>query len=195
MRTRLRPLDGSFLRVETPNAHMHVGWSAVFEVHPDRPRPSAIALRESVLARLHLVPRFRQRLGFPLPGFGEPFWIDDTGFDVSNHVVSLTDEDQAISFSTFRALTNAALSVPLDRKRPLWQVLLVPCLEDGRVGMVAKLHHAMVDGLAAVDLALLLFDSDPDAGEVATLEEWRPAPAPRRLGLGVGGGVGYTTQP
>ena len=194
MRARLRPLDGSFLRVETPNAHMHVGWSAVFEPHPGRPRPNSIALRESVLARLHLVPRFRQRLGFPLPGFGEPFWIDDAGFDIEHHVVSLTDEDQPVSFDTFRALTNAALSVPLDRKRPLWQVLLVPCLENGRVGMVAKLHHAMVDGLAAVDLALLLFDSDPDAGQMASLEEWSPAPAPGRLELAMEAAAGHTAD-
>jgi diacylglycerol O-acyltransferase len=183
MRPRLRPLDGSFLRVETPNAHMHVGWSAVFEPHSGRPRPDAVALRESVLSRLPLVPRFRQRLGFPLPGFGEPFWIDDANFDISHHVVSLTGDDQPVTLDTFHALTDAALSVPLDRKRPLWQVLLVPCLEDGRVGMVSKLHHAMVDGLAAVDLALLLFDSEPDAGEMASLEEWRPAPAPGRLEL------------
>ena len=62
MPSRLTPLDGSFLRLETPNAHMHVAWSGLFEPHPDLPRPTVEALREKVAARLDRVPRFRQRL-------------------------------------------------------------------------------------------------------------------------------------
>jgi diacylglycerol O-acyltransferase / wax synthase len=183
VRPRLRPLDGSFLRVETRNAHMHVGWSAIFETHPQRPRPDVQSLRESIVARLRLAPRFRQRLAFPPPGFGEPFWIDDPDFDVAQHVLELTGPDESISLQSFRALSDAALSVPLDRKRPLWQVLLLPQLEDGRVGMVAKLHHAMADGLAAVDFALLLFDATPDAVHPEAPDDWRPGPAPGRLEL------------
>src|SRR5207248_9196592 len=101
------------------------------------------------LGRLHLAPRFRQRLAFPPPGFGEPFWVDDTSFDISRHVVALSDDDEPLSLASFGSLTDAAFSVPLDRKRPLWQMVLAPRLEDGRVGMVAKLHHAMADGLEA----------------------------------------------
>ncbi|HET8672084.1 MAG TPA: wax ester/triacylglycerol synthase family O-acyltransferase [Thermoleophilaceae bacterium] len=189
MRPRLRPLDGSFLRVETRNAHMHVGWSAIFETHPDRPRPDVQSLRENIVARLRLAPRFRQRLAFPPPGFGEPFWIDDPDFDVAQHVFELTGPEEGISLSSFRALSDAALSVPLDRKRPLWQVLLVPRLEDGRVGMVTKLHHAMADGLAAVDFAVLLFDATPDAVRPEP-DDWRPGPAPGRLELAMEAAAG-----
>ena len=60
MHSRLTSLDGSFLRLETPNAHMHVAWSGLFEPHPDLPRPTVEALREKVAARLDKVPRFRQ---------------------------------------------------------------------------------------------------------------------------------------
>lgn len=183
MRTRLRPLDGSFLRVETPNAHMHVGWSALFAPHPERSRPSAEALSESIAGRLHLAPRFRQRLAFPPPPFSEPFWVDDAGFDLSRHVIALTGADEPVSLPSFHALTDAALSTPLCRERPLWQILLVPRLEDGGVGMIAKLHHAMVDGLAAVDMALLLFDSTPEAPEGAPIVEWEPDPHPGRIQL------------
>jgi WS/DGAT/MGAT family acyltransferase len=190
MRPRLRPLDGSFLRVETPNAHMHVGWCALFEPHPDRDRPTVDSLRESILGRLHLAPRFRQRLAFPPPGFGEPFWVDDTSFDISRHVVALSDDDQPLSLASFGSLTDAAFSVPLDRKRPLWQMVLAPRLEDGRVGMVAKLHHAMADGLAAVDFAVLVFDSSPDPVHAEPGEEWRPKPTPGRLELGVEAAAG-----
>jgi diacylglycerol O-acyltransferase / wax synthase len=190
MRPRLRPLDGSFLRVETPNAHMHVGWCALFEPHCDRARPDLVSLRESILARLHFAPRFRQRLAFPPPGFGEPFWVDDTSFDISRHVLPLAEEDEPLSLSSFSALADAALSVPLDRKRPLWQVMLAPALEDGRIGMVAKLHHAMADGLAAVDFAVLLFDSSPDPVFAEPGEEWRPTPEPGRLELAVEAAAG-----
>jgi diacylglycerol O-acyltransferase / wax synthase len=192
MRTRLRPLDGSFLRVETPNAHMHVGWSALFQPHPDRPRPTAASLSESIATRLHLTPRFRQRLAFPPPPFDEPFWVDDTSFDLCHHVVTLTSPDEPVSLSSFFALTDAAFSTPLDKKRPLWQVLLVPQLEDGRVGMIAKLHHAMVDGLAAVDIALLLFDSTPDAPDTTSVGDWEPDPHPGRVQLALEAAVDTT---
>jgi diacylglycerol O-acyltransferase / wax synthase len=194
MRPRLRPLDGSFLRVETPNAHMHVGWSALFEPHAELPRPDVASLRESIFARLHLMPRFRQRLAFPPPGFGEPFWVDDTSFDISQHVLELTDPREPVGMSNFHALVDAEFSVPLDRKRPLWQVLLVPTLEDGRVGMVAKLHHAMADGLAAVSFAVLLFDSTPDPPRPEPREQWRPAPTPGRLELAAEAAAGTASD-
>ena len=82
MATRLTSLDGSFLRLETANAHMHVAWSGLFEPHPDLPRPTVEALREKVAARLDRVPRFRQRLAFPPLRLAEPCWVDDPGFDV-----------------------------------------------------------------------------------------------------------------
>lgn len=190
MRPRLRPLDGSFLRVETPNAHMHVGWSALFEPHPRRARPDAPSLCESIDARLRLAPRFRQRLAFPPPGFGEPFWVDDPDFDITQHVLELTTPGEAVSLASFAALSDAALSVPLDRKRPLWQVLLVPRLEDGRIGMVAKVHHAMADGLGAVEFALLLFDGTPDAVHPEAPDHWHAPPAPGRLELAVEAAAG-----
>jgi diacylglycerol O-acyltransferase / wax synthase len=188
VRPRLAPLDGSFLRVETPNAHMHVGWAAVFRPHPGRPRPTVEALRRSVDVRLHLTPRFRQRLAFPLPGFGEPFWVDAPDFEVGSHVTALTSDDDPVSLDTFHMLTDAAFSTPLDRGRPLWHVYLVPRLEDGRVGMLAKLHHAMVDGLSAVELGLLLLDSEPDAPvppEPEPSERWLPARVPGQISLAV----------
>ncbi|HEX8855147.1 MAG TPA: wax ester/triacylglycerol synthase family O-acyltransferase [Thermoleophilaceae bacterium] len=188
MRPRLAPLDGSFLRVETPNAHMHVGWCAVFRPHPDRPRPSVEMLRRSVAGRLHLTPRFRQRLAFPPPGFGEPFWVDAPDFDAGSHITALTCDDDAVSFETFHMLTDAALSTPLDRGRPLWHVYLVPRLEDERVGMVAKLHHAMVDGLSAVELGLLLLDTERDAPlppPPEPSERWLPSRVPGQISLAV----------
>src|SRR6476661_3919264 len=159
---RLSPLDGSFLRLDSPQSHMHVGFSAVFAAPSGRPRPSVEALRERAPGRLHEVPWSRWRLD-PAPlGLSEPRWIDDARFDLAAHIVALTQPDDRVSAAGFDALRSTVLSAPLDRSRPLWQIFLVPQLEDGRIGMVGKIHHALVDGLAALQIVNLVLDPDPD---------------------------------
>ena len=155
---RLSALDGSFLRLDTHQSPMHVGWSAVFAAPGDRPRPTVQALRERAARRLHEVPWSRWRLaGAPL-GLSEPRWIEDAGFDLDAHVVQLTGAGDPVTGESFETLRSAVLSAPLDRSRPLWQVFLVPRLEDGRVGMIGKIHHALVDGMAALRIARLFVD-------------------------------------
>lgn len=192
MPERLSSLDGSFLRVETENAHMHVAWCALLEPPEGGRGPELEALRASVEARLDRTPRFRRRLRFPPPGMGEPFWVDDEAFDIDLHVVRLCDPDDRPDARRLSALCDRALSEPLDRERPLWKVYLAPRLDDGRAAMVAKIHHALVDGRSAVEVALLLFDVTPDA-EPAPVARWRPEPEPgtARLALGAltGGAV------
>ena len=175
--TRLSSLDGSFLRLETPNAHMHVAWSGLFEPPAGLPRPTVEALRAKVGTRLARVPRFRQRLAFPPLRLAEPSWVDDLAFDVADHVTALTGGDEPVPAEQFRRLTDATLSEPLDRARPLWHLYLAPRLADGRTGVVFKMHHALVDGKSAVELALLLFDLTPDA-QPEPEDEWRPVPPP-----------------
>jgi len=184
MADRLTALDGSFLRVETPNAHMHVAWSGLFQPDPDAPRPTAEALRGKLAARLARAPRFRQRLAFPPLRLSEPSWVDYPEFDVATHVTALGDPDVPVALDRFHEFADATLSKPLDRSRPLWHAYLVPRLEDGRVGLVFKMHHALVDGKSAVELALLLFDLEPEPAP-ETAEQWRPSrpPGAARLAL------------
>lgn len=174
---RLSPLDASFLEVESPTAHMHVGWAAAFSPPEDGPAPSFERLRDHIASRLCLAPRYRQRLA-PVPlGLNDPVWIDDSRFDVSRHVLraphpELTD------------VVDMVMSTQLPRDRPLWEVWIADRLADGRLGVVGKVHHCMVDGLAAVELGALLLDPTPEAPpRDRRTEGWRPAPAPRRLGL------------
>ncbi len=165
---RLSALDGSFLRLETQQSHMHVGWSACFAAPSEgRPRPTVEALRERARGRLHEVPWARWKLdGAPL-GLTEPRWIDDARFDLGAHIVALTAPEDPVSAETFEVLRSTVLSAPLDRSRPLWQVLLVPRLADGRVGMVGKIHHALVDGIAALQITSLFIDSEPEVASRA----------------------------
>ena len=182
--TRLTSLDGSFLRVETQNAHMHVAWSGLFEPGPGLPRPSLEALCAKVGSRLRRVPRFRQRLAYPPLRLAEPCWVDDLEFDVARHVTAQGASGVPTSRTEFAEFTDAVLSEPLDRARPLWHLYLVPLLEDGRAGVIFKMHHALVDGKSAVELALLLFDLEPDAAPEPE-DGWRPArpPSAARLAL------------
>ena len=181
MAERLSAFDGSFLRVETANAHMHVAWSASFRVAPGRPRPSLARLRRHIEARLELVPRFRTRLAYPPPGMGEPFWVGDPDFDVSRHVLELGMPNSELDDRRFAFLCDRVLSEPLARNRPLWEIRLAPRLQGGRCGLLARVHHALVDGKSALEVALLLFDSDPDAAPAppGTLAGRPPPPGPR----------------
>jgi diacylglycerol O-acyltransferase len=194
MASRLTSLDGSFLRLETENAHMHVAWSGLFDPHPELPRPTVEALRDKVAARLDRAPRFRQRLAFPPMRLAEPSWVDDPGFHVSNHVTAVGDTGAALTLARFGQLTDGVLSKALDRARPLWQVQLVPRLEDGRAGLIFKMHHALVDGRSAVELALLLFDLTPDPGPEPP-SSWTPAPPPSAARLALDAFASNTLEP
>jgi diacylglycerol O-acyltransferase len=176
-RARLSPLDASFLRVETPTAHMHVAWKGRFRPRPGGRAVGLEALRASVGARLRHAERFRQRLAYPPGGLAEPVWVDDERFVVADHVVPLGEPDETLALNRFDELTDQVLSQPLDRTRALWRVHLAPRLQDGTVGVVMKVHHAMVDGKSAVELALLLLDADPDA-PVPEVQDWNPRPPP-----------------
>ena len=140
-------------------------------------RPCASGRR----ARLHEVPWCRWRLD-PAPwGLSEPRWVDDAEFDLTAHIVALTHPDDPVSFAGFEALRSAVLSAPLDRSRPLWQISLVGQLEGGRVGMVGKIHHALVDGLAALQIVNLILDPEPDVASQPPVP-WQPRGRPGRAG-------------
>ena len=160
---------------------MHVGFSAVFAAPSGRPRPSVEALRERAAGRLHEVPWCRWRLDPSPLGLSEPRWIDDVRFDLTPTSWRSRRRRTAVSHASFEALRSAVLSAPLDRSRPLWQIFLVPQLEDGRVGMVGKIHHALVDGLAALQIVSLILDPEPDVASQPPVA-WQPRGRPGRVG-------------
>lgn len=184
---RLSPVDASFLQLESAQAHMHVAWSAVFSPPNGGAAPSIEDIRARVTARLGWVPRCRQRLLSAPLGLAEPRWVDDETFDVAAHVVALTKPDDPVEPQRFAALRDELLSTPLDRRRPLWQLHVVPRLADGRFAVVGRVHHAMADGAAALQIALLTIDIDGDAGSGAdpAVAPWQaeapPTPLQRAL--------------
>jgi WS/DGAT/MGAT family acyltransferase len=167
---RLSALDASFLDVETTSAHMHVGWAAAFDPPEEGSAPSFEQLRDHISRRLHRAPRYRQRLADVPLGVSRPVWVDDDRFDLDHHVRRAETGD-------LLELAGTVLSTPLGRDRPLWEMWIADGLDDGRIGVVGKAHHCMVDGIAAVELAALLLDPEPEPSPEPT-QPWRPAPAP-----------------
>jgi WS/DGAT/MGAT family acyltransferase len=158
---------------------MHVGWATTFRPPKDRPRPTFDDLFEHLESRLSRGRRFRQRLARVPLGLNAPLWIDDERFDAARHI------ERARS-STLTEVIDDCLSHQLDRERPLWQLCVADHLDDGRIGVVGKVHHCMVDGIAAVELAALLLDATPEP-EPPSPDRWRPGPTPAAISRLAGG--------
>ena len=188
---RLTATDASFLAQEGPAAHMHVGAVMIFAGHP----PAYDDLADHVRERLHLVPRFRQKLAFPPLETGRPLWIDDPCFNLEYHVRH-TALPAPGSEEQLRALAARLHSQALDRTKPLWEIWLVQGLEGGRFALLSKSHHALVDGISGVDLVTVLFDLQPVAAEVEHPgTPWRPRSSPSRLDMAARGVRGLVGLP
>jgi diacylglycerol O-acyltransferase / wax synthase len=182
---RLSSIDASFLHQEGPASHMHIGGLLAFQGPP----PDFEAFLDHIRSRLHLVPRYRQKLATPPLESGNPLWVDDPCFNLEYHVRHAAlpapgSEEQLLQ------MVARIFSQPLDRSRPLWENWLVEGLEGGRFALISKTHHSLVDGVAGVDLATVLFDAEanPAPAEGSTdLEPWQPHPEPSTAELVLGG--------
>jgi diacylglycerol O-acyltransferase len=171
---RLSPLDASFLHQESPESHMHVGGPAVFA----GPAPTFDAFIEQIRGRLHLVPRYRQKLASTALDRGRPVWVDDSTFDIARHVRHAVLPAPG-GWEELCALTARIYSERLDRARPLWELWFVDGMADGHFALVSKSHHALIDGSSGVDLATVLLDVEPNPPAVAPpTAPWRPQPEP-----------------
>jgi diacylglycerol O-acyltransferase / wax synthase len=179
--SRLTSLDASFLEAESATAHMHVGWAALFSPPAEAPPPRFEELREHINSRLGRAPRYRQKLASVPFGLTDPVWVDDSDFDIDRHV-------RHASGAQWSDTVDAAMSSPLVHGRPLWEVWIADGLDDGRTGLVGKVHHCMVDGLAAVELAALLLDPTPEPLE-SEPDSWEARQAPDGISLLLGGVV------
>ncbi|MFL5910982.1 MAG: WS/DGAT/MGAT family O-acyltransferase [Gaiellaceae bacterium] len=165
-------VDASFLHQEQTSSHMHVGAGTIFEGPP----PTLDEFLEHLESRLHLVPRYRQKLAFPPLQTGRPFWVDDPNFNLEYHVRH-TALPHPGGLEQLRLLASRIFSQRLDRSKPLWEMWLVQGLSRNRFALITKTHHAMIDGISGVDLASVLFDLDPVPTKLEP-EPWTPAPPP-----------------
>ncbi|MFL5819710.1 MAG: WS/DGAT/MGAT family O-acyltransferase [Solirubrobacteraceae bacterium] len=187
---RLTAVDASFLHNEGDASHMHVGGITVFEGPP----PAVDDFLDHIRSRLHLVPRYRQKLAVPPLETGRPLWIDDPTFNLEYHVRH-TALPEPGDEAKLLALTARIFSQRLDRSKPLWETWFVEGLADNRFALITKTHHALIDGIAGVDLATVLFDLSPVPQPVeGGGREWQPHREPSGPELVVGGVRGLIGQ-
>lgn len=169
---RLSVLDAEFLHVEDGVAHMHIAGVSVFEgAHPELSELVAM-----MAAKLHRIPRYRQRVRSVPFELGRPVWVDDPHFDLRYHVrhtaLPAPGADEQL-----RALMARLMGQELDRNRPLWEIWLVEGLDGGGWALISKVHHCLVDGVSGVDLLSIVLDPEPEVVLPAP-EPWVPAPEP-----------------
>ena len=169
---RLSVLDAEFLHVEDGVAHMHIAGLSIFE----GPCPELAELTEAMATKLHLIPRYRQRIRTVPFELGRPIWVDDPHFDLEYHVrhtaLPAPGDDRAL-----RELMAWLMSEELDRDRPLWEIWLVEGMADDRWALVSKVHHCMVDGVSGADLLSVVLDVEPQPN-LPEAQPWSPTPEP-----------------
>ncbi len=172
---RLSALDATFLHLEDEGpTHMHVASVMLFEGDP----PRYVDLVRAIEERLHLVPRYRQRLAEVPLGQGRPVWVDDPHFNVRYHLRH-TALPAPGNENQLKNLAGRLFGQQLDRAKPLWEVWLVEGVEGGRFALISKTHHALVDGVSGVDITTVMFDASPDPAPVPPPERrWVPRPPP-----------------
>lgn len=174
-------LDASYLELEHPGLPMHIGSVATFDGAPLRDERGRIRLgdlRHHIEARLELLPRFRQ-IAVPAPlRPGRWMWVDAPDFDIADHVRAASVPSPGDEAALLRRCADIHAEL-LPRDRPLWQLYLMDGLADGRVAIVEKAHHTLVDGVAGVDVTMVLMDAQPQPlprSRVGT--GWAPKPPP-----------------
>ena len=171
----MSPVDSSFLHVENNTTPMHIGAVSIFAGPP----PPFEELRAMVAGKLELVPRYRQKVRFVPLAAGSPVWVDDPHFSLDYHLrhtaVPAPGTEQQL-----RSMASRVFSQALDRNKPLWELWVVEGLQDGRWAMLSKVHHCMVDGVAATDLMSVMFSDETATADTAR-GEWSAGPEPSGL--------------
>jgi WS/DGAT/MGAT family acyltransferase len=192
---RLTALDASFLHLEDESSHMHVAGVSIFGGEA----PTYEELLAHIESRLSLVPRFRQKLRLVPMGQGRPVWVDDPHFNLEYHV-RITALPPPGSEQQLKNLASRVFAQQLDRTKPLWELWLVEGLgpsestgaggqaadenAGARFALLSKTHHALVDGVAGVDITAVLFDTAPDPETPpGPGSPWQPRPEPSSMQL------------
>lgn len=167
---RLSGIDAAFLYLERKEIPLHIAGLCIFEGEI----PFAGFVR-SVDAKLHLLPRYRQVVVDPPFHLGYPSWEDDQHFDIRRHIFRATLEPPG-GRAELEALAGGILSRLMDRGKPLWDIHVINGLAGGQCAILARIHHALADGVAGASLMKIVLDQTPVRSRSARKPPYRPAP-------------------
>jgi diacylglycerol O-acyltransferase len=181
MPRRLASLDTAFLAAEMPGNLLHVMAVMVLDPETIPGGYSFAGFRDFIAQRIHRVPPLRRRLEVPF-GLARPLWVEDPDLDLDYHVRRAAVPSPG-GAREVAALASELDERPLDRSRPLWEMVVVEGLEHGHFAVVAKLHHAMMDGIAGMRHMASLFSPEPGLDDPGTPGWRQPARVPGDLEL------------
>ena len=173
LNTRLTSMDATFLYFEKKESPMHIGSVSIFE--GEIPFDKFV---QNITSKMHLLPRYQQKVTPDPFNLGHPTWEFDQDFDIKNHVFRL-QIDAPGSEEELIKLAGRIFTPVMERTKPLWDIYLVYGLEGRRTAMIARVHHCMVDGVSGVDLLKIVLDISPDAQPLPKTESAPPPPRPR----------------
>ncbi len=192
---QLTSVDAQFLALESTRQSGHVAGLAILDpsTRPDG-RLTLEAVHDLIAERLPLLPPLRWRLAEVPFGLDYPYWIDDPHFDLDFHVRELAlpapGSDDKLAEQVARIVGR-----PLDRARPLWEAYLIHGLGHGRVALLTKIHHSLVDGLSGAEIMGVLLDLVPEGREIPPAEEPSPDGDPGELEMFARGLLGLPRYP
>ncbi|MEZ5373842.1 MAG: wax ester/triacylglycerol synthase family O-acyltransferase [Microthrixaceae bacterium] len=182
---RLSGIDAAFTYLETPNAHMHVAMTAIFDTDTMPEGYSFEAIKRLIRERMHLVAPFRRRLVTVPFNLNHPIWIEDPDFDLDFHIHRVTAPEPG-GRRELADLAARIASVPLDRNKPLWEIWVIEGLKQNRVGVVTKVHHSAIDGASGAEIMTTLYDLAPEGTDIPPPEPHEPEHIPNEWEL-----IGY----
>lgn len=189
--------DATFLYAESPTSPMHIATLVVVEGSLNFKD-----FKKIVASKLHLMPKFRQRLLHVPMDLDYPYWVDDPNFELDLHLNRLKLPDPS-NWESLRRTTSRIFSAPLDLRRPLWSIHFIEGIDEiaqvpkGSVGIVSKVHHVMIDGSSGVGLMGILFDKDSKAKpiDMSKVKKFDPDPLPDNISLLLKSGYGFVKNP
>ena len=173
LRQRLSGADAAFLYLERKEIPLHIACVCLFE--------EAIPFEEFVAtidSKLHLLPRYRQLAVSPPFGIGYPNWEYDAHFDIRRHIMRITVNapgDEA----ALEELAGRIFSTVMNRDKPLWEIYVVEGLQGGRGALIAKIHHALADGVAGASLLRIMLGPTAEESHAIHKPHFHP-PAPAK---------------
>ena len=173
---RLSGVDAAFLYLERKEIPLHIASVSVFD--------AALPFDEFVAAidsKLHLIPRYRQIVVAPPYNIGHPTWEPDPFFDIRRHIFRVSVEPPG-GDAELEALAGRILSQLLDRHKPLWEIHVVEGLKDGRGALIARVHHALADGVSGASLLKVMLDPTPEGSRAIRKTRYRPPRRPAPAG-------------